>query len=285
MRYIRRMCLPLVAMLALLLHIDHGDAVLEQDMPRSLMRLMSKYEHVMMRSIDFLATREWVYGNESVKRVIDWISARVMGTVNGEVLTVEEAGRMIDAIADAGHTIAVGTCPCRRARNEISDEVPNNTDMVFGKWAETYMRNYPGLYHEVSREEATKLVEEFDRFGFIHQVYGYHARTGAAYVMCNCSPDVCIPLYARKTRGYEAFKKGRSVAVVDAASCLGVEECGACLARCQFDSRSAHGGKASVDASRCFGCGVCLVTCRGGASRLDRKPGAELVYTKNMVGD
>lgn len=38
--------------------------------------------------------------------------------------------------------------------------------MVFGKWAEEYMQNYPGLYHEVTVDEARDLIEEFDRRGF-----------------------------------------------------------------------------------------------------------------------
>jgi len=45
------------------------------------------------------------------------------------------------------------------------------------------------------------------------------------------------------------------------------------------------GGKGAVTADACFGCGMCVSTCRGGATRLERVPGAELVYTSRLVGD
>jgi ferredoxin len=263
-------------------HMGHG-STLHQSMPGPVMRIASRYEHLIMRSINFLAMRDFIYNNRSLKAMVDRVSGWVMSTVNGEVLSVDEAKEMAGAIAGAGFTVAAGTCPCRRARNELSDTVPNNTDMVFGEWADNYLKNYPGLYRKLDAEEAQALIEEFDRCGFIHQVYGYHRREGAAYVMCNCDPSICIPLLAQKTRGFDAFQKGRSRALCDAASCVGVEECGVCITRCPFDARSARDGKARVDEEACFGCGVCVVTCRGEASTLSRKKGAELVYAHPFV--
>lgn len=264
-------------------HEGHGSGTLNQSMPRFLMRWMSRYEHVILRPINWLARTDWAYRYGPAKRFVDWTSHRVMNTINGEVLTLDEVRSMLDSLFASGETVAVGTCPCRRARNEISDVVPNNTDMVFGKWAEEYLRNYPGLYHRLDPDEARELVEEFDRCGFLHQVYGYHQTEGAAYVLCNCDKDVCIPLQAQKERGFQAFRKGRSVAVVDAGECLGIAGCGVCLERCPFDARVARDGKGWVDADSCFGCGLCVSTCRGEASALERKEGARLVYTRSLV--
>lgn len=268
---------------SLLTHVGHG-ATLEQTIPRSMMRVMSRYEHLGMRAINFLAMREWIYRNPTLKGWVDWLSDKIMGVANGEVLTLAEAQEMVGAILDAGYTVATGTCPCRRARNELSDDVPNNTDMVFGDWAEIYLQNYPGLYHALDREEACALLEEFDRCGFIHQVYGYNRREGAAYVLCNCDKSVCIPLLAQKTRGFEAFRKGRSVAVVAVEQCKGVDECGLCIARCPFEARSAgQGGKVEVEVEACYGCGVCVAACSGSATALSRKEGAELAYARHFV--
>jgi ferredoxin len=264
-------------------HEGHGDGTLNQSMPPFLMRWMSRYEHVILRPINWLARTDWAYRYGPTKRFVDWTSRRVMNTINGEVLTLDEVRSMLDSLFASGETVAVGTCPCRRARNEISDTVPNNTDMVFGKWAEEYVRNYPGLYHRLDPDEARELVEEFDRCGFLHQVYGYHQREGAAYVLCNCDKDICIPLQAQKERGFQAFRKGRSVAVVDTGRCLGIAECGLCLQRCPFDARVVGDGKSLVEVEQCFGCGVCICTCRGEASALERKKGAQLVYTRNLV--
>lgn len=266
----------------ILAHVGHG-AMLEQDMPRVLMWLGSRYEHIIMRAINFLAMREFIYRNPSLKRMTDWISDKVMSITNGEVLCLAEAQEMTASIAEAGYTIATGTCPCRRARNDISDTKPNNTDMVFGEWAETYLVNYPGLYTRLDAQEAQDLLEDFDRRGFIHQVYGFRGKEGAAYVMCNCDPSVCIPLLAQKTRGLQAFRQGRSIAVVAEDACLGVEECGVCIERCPFDARSERGGKSAADPEACFGCGVCVVSCRGKATTLERKQGARLVYARPFV--
>jgi ferredoxin len=267
----------------LIAHVGHGET-LHQSIPRPFMRVMSRYEHIGMRAINFLTMRDWVYNNPTLKRGVDWLSDKIMGVVNGEVLTIDEAREMVSSIIAAGYPVATGTCPCRRARNDISDTVPNNTDMVFGDWAETYMRNYPGLYHYLDEDEACELLGEFDRHGFIHQVYGYNRKEGAAYVMCNCDKSVCIPLLAQKTRGFQAFRRGRSFARVNASECRGADECGVCLTRCPFDARSVGtGGKVVVDAEACFGCGVCVVSCTGKATSLERKKGARLVYARNLV--
>ncbi len=285
MRRIRLFAMATVTLL-LPLHMGHGEELLRQNAPRWVLFLYSRYEHLIMRSINYMSSREWLHRNPTLKRLVDGLSASITKYINGEIISLEEARRMITNIADHGYTIAVGTCPCRRARNIFSDRLPNNTDMVFGSWAEEYLRNYPGLYERLDKEEALALVEEFDRLGFVHQIYGWPPREGAAYVLCNCCPDVCIPMMALRERGYDSFRKGRSVAEVEAGKCLGVDECGACLKRCPFAARQrGDGGKAVVDAARCYGCGVCLPTCRGEATRLRLKPGAELLFARHLVGD
>lgn len=265
------------------LHVGHGEPAIRQIVPRWLMRVFSRYEHLAMRTIDFLAEREWIYSNDFVRSQVMRVSKLVMKTINGEVLTLGEAREMVASAFEEGYVVAVGTCPCRRARDVLSDVKPNNTDMVFGKWAEEYLENYPGLYHRVGRQEALGLVEEFDRHGYLHQVYGFFTREGAAFVLCNCAPDICIPLQAQKRRGFQAFRKGRALAVVATESCLGFDECGACLGRCPFDARVAVGPTGEVDAGACFGCGLCVATCRGGATRLERKKGAQLIYARRLV--
>jgi ferredoxin len=283
MELLKKMFLPLVLVSALPLHVGHGDEKLRQRAPHFILHLFSKYEHVIMRTIDYLATREWIHNHAFTKRLVDSTSKAIVNFINGEILNLEEARRLIEAIDDGGYAIAVGTCPCRRARNMLSDTVPNNADMVFGRWAEEYLDNYPGLYARITRGEALEALESFDRHGFIHQIYGFPLREGAAFVLCNCAQDVCIPLKAQRERGYPAFRKGRSVAVADAGACVGVDECGVCISRCPFEARSASGGKAVVDRDKCYGCGVCVASCKGEATSLERKPGAQLIFARHLV--
>ncbi len=274
---------PVIVARTLPAHVGHGQPELHQHLPRFMLRLMSRYEHLIMRSIDFLATRDWIYRYDPIRRFVEKTADLIMSTINGEVLTAGEAKEMIDSIIKGGYTVAVGTCPCRRARNELSDEVPNNTDMVFGRWAEGYIENYPGLYHEVTREEARELIDEFDRLGFLHQVYGFLKKEGVAFVVCNCDQEVCIPLNAQKLRGFQSFRKGRALASVDREACLGLEECGVCVSRCPFDARLSGGPSGAVDTDKCFGCGVCVVSCKGNATSLERKKGAQLAYARKLV--
>jgi ferredoxin len=265
------------------MHVGHEEPLLRLRIPPLLLRLFTRYEHLFMRCIGFLAKRDWIYRNSITRKMVDSLSGLIAAGVNGEVLTLQEAREVIESVAEAGYTVAVGTCPCRRARNMLSDEVPNNSDMVFGPWADEYLRQYPGLYRKLELPEALRLLGEFDAHGFIHQVYGMMSEIGAATVICNCPPDVCIPLLAWRERGYEPYRKGRSRAVVDEGSCIGVDDCGACIGRCPFDARKVSGGKARVVADECYGCGVCVSTCRGGATTLQRRPGAEFVYVKHLV--
>jgi ferredoxin len=262
-------------------HVVYDPDMPAQRMPRLLMWFGSRYEHLMMRTIFWLADRNWLQ-HPVAKKGINLIAALVMRVVSGEVLSYDEGQEMVNALFDSGATVAIGTCPCRRARRIYSTDVPNETDMVFGKWAREYIANYPEYYREISREEALEMLDVFDRSGFVRQVYGFNDSHGVAFVMCNCADDVCIPLHAMRTIGINAYEKGRSRAVVDAELCKGTASCGRCLARCRFNARMPE-GKAAVIEENCMGCGLCVTGCPSGASSLSRVPGAHLHYARDLL--
>ncbi len=265
-------------------HGRHGRRFLRQYAPKFVLRYITKYEAFLMRCVQWATTRDWIMRYEWAAGFIFWASSMVLKVADGEVLTREEALEAVAGIADHGYLMAVGTCPCRRARNKFSDDIPCNTDMAFGKWAEEYLRNYPECYEVVEKEEALRLVELFDDHGFVHNLYGTPIIHNAAYVLCNCAPDVCVPLRVHCEYKYPTFRKGRNIAVADSAACKGVEECGACFTQCPFDARQAgEDGKSIVIEENCHGCGVCRVTCAGQATRLERLPGAKLIFAHDLV--
>ncbi len=273
----------LVVFEALLLHVGHGEELLNQRVPHLVLHLFSRYEHLFMRAINYLAMRDWIHRFKITKRIVDRVSRLVIKNINGEILTLEESCRLIEEISRRGYTIAIGTCPCRRARNQLSDEMPNNTDMVFGRWAEEYIENYPGLYEKIDREKALKLVKEFEDYGYFHQLYGWTSPENSTFVLCNCAPEVCIPLQAQRARGYISFRKGRNIAFVNEEKCVGVKDCGICFKRCPFGARFESGGKSAVDTEICYGCGLCVNTCRGGASGLRRESKRELIFADQIL--
>jgi len=266
------------------LHMGHGGELIHQRIPRPLLHYITKYESFSMRAVQYITTRDWIMRWSWAAAAMAWICGMVLKLIDGEVLTLEEAKQVIAAIADHGYLVAVGTCPCRRARNIFSDELPSNSDMVFGRWAEEYLRNYPDCYEVIDRERALRLVEEFDRCGYVHNLYGAPITQDAAFVICNCAPDACVPLRVHCELDYPTFRKGRSLAVVDDSACIGVDKCSACVQRCPFKARgTVSDGRATVIPDACHGCGLCVSTCRGGATRLERRPGAQLIFARNLV--
>ncbi len=282
-RFVGLIMLSLAPFRLLALHVAPVVNVPRQTANRALTWLVTRYEHLLMRSICWLVTRNFLE-HSLVERLVERIAAFTLRIVAGEVLSLEEARELTTALFDAGATVGVGTCPCRRARRIFSDRYPAETDMVFGRWARQYVANHPESYREITRDEALELLEEFDRSGLVRQVYGMNDAGGAAYVMCNCAEDACIPLLARRNIGVTAFEKGRSRALVDTSVCRGTAACGICIKRCQFAARVPVDGKAAVDEERCFGCGLCVSGCPAGASALRRVEGAELHYARDFVG-
>ncbi|MGV8125082.1 MAG: ATP-binding protein [Candidatus Xenobiia bacterium LiM19] len=47
--------------------------------------------------------------------------------------------------------------------------------------------------------------------------------------------------------------------------------CGACVIRCQFDARNMENGKLEYDPLKCFGCSLCIDTCKAGAITLRQR--------------
>lgn len=282
MRFFARTSLSTLAFARLLaLHVGHNTDMPPQRMNRLIMRFSTRYEHIAMRVLCWLATRNWIQ-HPFMKRGIDRLTRMVINVVSGEVLSLDEGREMVNVLFDSGATVAVGTCPCRRARGVYSSKVSNETDMVFGKWAREYLANYPEFYKEITRDEALDMLEKFDKCGLVRQVYGFNETNASTFVMCNCAEEVCIPMLAMRRIGVTAFEKGRSRARVDEELCKGTAACGICLARCSFAARLPE-GKAAVIEEKCMGCGLCVTGCPSGASSLRRVPGAELHYAKELL--
>jgi heterodisulfide reductase subunit A len=81
-------------------------------------------------------------------------------------------------------------------------------------------------------------------------------------------PDTVAHAGAAALEAVRLFNQGEvtispTVAVVEAAECVG---CGECIPVCPYSAISRNGDeKAEVNAALCLGCGTCVATCPAGA--------------------
>ena len=114
--------------------------------------------------------------------------------------------------------------------------------------------------------DVLKSLDRFEEAGLVHAFMGPCDAIYGTVMMtiCNCHPDICIPLAWHKKRNFSFFAEGHNIAVVDSTKCTG---CGHCVTRCPVRARKLVNGK-SVVLQHCFGCGTCRVTCEGHATRM-----------------
>jgi ferredoxin len=197
-------------------------------------------------------------------RPVLWVLSRVLGTFlpTAEVVTHEQASDFIDAISGLENTqIAVGPCMCQKALNKRSG--PYMKDMVILYGSDAYKRAYGDEYHDVTPEEAKKLLKEFSDEGLIPTFFACVHSGGWIYAICNCESEICFPFRAHQAAGAVMFP-GRFVVSVDAEKCT---QCGQCVDRCHVGANSLD-GSGMVDVSKCYGCGLCVSTCAGGAREM-----------------
>ena len=127
-----------------------------------------------------------------------------------------------------------------------------------------------GIGRELTKEEATEVLEMAEEEGLIHNASNQPEGPSA---ICNCCTDCCILYYPlMKFGGLEkAIAKSRFQAEVDQSLCTGCQDC---VERCQFDAiemarlPQERRLKAQVDFDKCYGCGICAVGCKTSAIKL-----------------
>ncbi len=233
---------------------------------RRLHKFYAVSEPMILKLLDWML-RSWIIGGNRVGRLFLKGLAKLLwflphGVVCGYA-ALEKLLAWIEAQGDSH--IAIGPCVCKRALSV--NEEPMMTDMTILYGAEIYKEVLPEEYKFISKDEALRMLKEFEKHGLVHAVFACFNSGRWTFVICNCDPRYCVPL-----RAYLAVKEGMYsgplAAKVDAALCKGVEECGECLKVCPFNAVEVRDGKSYVDESKCIGCGLCVERCLAGARRL-----------------
>ncbi|MCP4751206.1 MAG: 4Fe-4S ferredoxin [Proteobacteria bacterium] len=170
-----------------------------------------------------------------------------------------------DVVLNNPDSIAVGTCPCRKANPESSCMPdPMEACMFLGDPYASFVAEHNPRFRKVTQEEAVAILEDCHEQGFVHCAYFKKDMGNRLYAICNCCNCCCATL-----KSVELFQNGALeatnlvssgyVAVVG-DDCTECEECVDC---CLFNaiSMSEDTSTAIVDLDRCLGCGVCVDHC------------------------
>ncbi len=163
--------------------------------------------------------------------------------------------------------IGVANCVCKQGEAMLGRPCTQVEDIevciFFGE--SDYVARGRGRY--ITREQCLELLDLAEKKGLVLQP----GNSLQAFCICLCCGCCCGVLTEAKKfpKPAEMFATNY-FATMDATTCNG---CGVCLKRCQMDaiSRSEDGRAVVLDSDRCIGCGLCVTTCRPGAARLVKK--------------
>ncbi len=187
--------------------------------------------------------------------------------VGMHVIPVEKAISMENKSVDLEHLsywlkkyeghIGVGQCSCRASRAAIDEGCADdqyNWCIGVGDFAD-YCRE-TGKGHDISYEEAMRILKIAEDNGFVHQITNIDGEN-KIFGICNCNVNICNAL-----RTSQLFNTPNM-------------------------SRSAY--TAHVNASKCVACGKCVEYCPAGAVKLGqklcKKDGSQVVYPKHELPD
>ncbi len=184
--------------------------------------------------------------------------------LGGQVVPIEDAEKIIDL--SGGDVFAI-PCFCRKYYGGIE----KMCCMYLQPAAETLQKNlsWDTPNKMVSKEEAKKMLREFDKEGLTHAIFW--APAPIPFVICNCEYPYCIALRGRLHYNVvDAFRKGEYVAFVDPNKCNGCGGTPKCQSKCTFGAikYSPTNGRVSVHQMQCYGCGLCRIPCPNDAITL-----------------
>ena len=123
-------------------------------------------------------------------------------------------------------------------------------------------------FERLTKQEALTLLQRCEVRGLMHSVWTFLSPFIGA--ICNCNVESgCMAM--KLTVGYSMpmMWRGESVAQLDEEACIA---CRQCVSLCPFGALSAEGGngdrRVSLNATKCWGCGICRSACASDALSL-----------------
>jgi ferredoxin len=168
------------------------------------------------------------------------------------VLDYERATHIIDSAS----CITVGTCYCRHKMEHVGKacQAPQDVCLTFNSAAESLAKHK--IAKQISKDEAKAVLDRCVDYGLVQ--IGDNIQNEVNW-MCNCCGCCCEAILAYKKLGYRRKINSNFFASVDQSKCVG---CGACAKKCPVDAIKIIDKKAVVDQEICIGCGVCHRVCK-----------------------
>jgi Pyruvate/2-oxoacid:ferredoxin oxidoreductase delta subunit len=192
-----------------------------------------------------------------------WFTAKLKKEHFGQVVPLEDAKKIFEMT----NTIVRIPCACRKAAKgkEVRTCIgfSMEPDNLFGypldePWPDYSAGPEVKQLEKIEKEEAGEILSDLEKAGAIHSVWTFVTPFVAA--ICNCDRMDCMALRTEMTLGAKTMFKAEYYAVIDWDQCTG---CRNCLKQCGFGAirYSLGENRCSVDLTRCYGCGICRITC------------------------
>lgn len=178
----------------------------------------------------------------------------------GQVVTIDD----VDAIVSKAAIVVRFPCACRWAANRKESRACYSLSYTADPWFDALDMSWFGIpqadgLERVSPADAVDQMRALGKGGAVHSIWTM--KTPFIGAICNCEPTTCLGLRTLLL-DMRTMHKGEATATVDESRCNG---CGNCASICRFqaiDSVQASGGwKARVRPKTCFGCGNCRHHC------------------------
>jgi ferredoxin len=184
-----------------------------------------------------------------------------------EILPYERAGELVKA----QEKLAVAPCLCRRKAQIMGAgcDAPKETCLMFGDWADYYVRNGLGRY--IDQAEVMEILTEADKANLVLQPSNSR---DIAFICCCCG--CCCALLNRLKLHPKPSEQVASpfISKAEPETCDG---CGVCVDRCQMKALTLEDDRVVPNSARCIGCGLCVSTCPTGSLSLVRKPASQQI--------
>lgn len=179
-----------------------------------------------------------------------------------EPVTVVLSYDTADAVLRRANHISLRNCECRVTYKNC--DKPLRTCLALDDFSVELTER--GAAEQISFEEAERVLCLADEHGLVLQALYSDWLKGEVFDICSCCSCCCNYLRAYMRFGVKHhIAKSGLTATVDLSKCNG---CGICIKRCIFGGRQFVNGKSVVVKENCHGCGLCVTTCPSKATRL-----------------